>query len=133
MTEANSTPAVESAKLRSRQLEEPRLRPGVRVRYNWGKWDCCSNEVRHNPDWASQPWAGTQIGTTVDDSEFPGHIYPESHPWGIPSFASVVRFDGEGDRVTWVRTSCLDVFGDAMVERNGQQELLFETAVEGQP
>ncbi len=118
---ASETPV----RLRSRDLVEPRLRPGVRVRYNSGKWNCCANAVQHDPAWATQPWADTQIGVTVDVSEHPGGVFPAHHPWGVPDFATPVRWDG-AERVTWIRTSCLDVLDDAEVIQSGQQILMFD-------
>lgn len=120
-------PQPTANKPKSRELHEPRLRPGLRIRYDSGKWDTCANAVRFMPDWASQSWANTRLGVTVDPSEHPGHIYPENHPWGVPDFATPLRFDDSPDEVTWVRTSCLDVVGDVIESRKGQQELLFPT------
>lgn len=117
--------ACSAGRLRSRDLCEPRLRAGMRVRYDSGKWDCCANAVRHDPSWASQPWAMTQMGVTVEPIEFPGSIFPTNGPWGLPDFATPVRWDGF-DSVTWVRTSCLDVIDDDRVIQTGQQLLVFE-------
>lgn len=105
--------------MKSRELCEPRLRPGLRVRYDSGKWDACANGVRFVPDWATHPWASTAEGVTVDKSELAGGIYPESHPWGLPDFATPVRFDGQ-ERATWIRTSCLDVIDSVEVIASGQ-------------
>ena len=133
MTATETQPGVGSSsgfgdgrRLRSRDLLEPRLRAGVRVRFDSGKWNCCVNAVAHDPSWASQPWAMTQIGVTTDPDEFPGSIYPSAGPWGLPDFATPVRFDGQ-ERVTWVRTSCLDVIDDDRVIASGQQVMLFES------
>jgi hypothetical protein len=111
--------------LRSRDLEVPRIRPGVRVRFDDGKWNCCANSVRHDSTWASRPWASTRLGVTVEIQDFTGSIYPEHSPWGLPSFATPVLWDGE-ERVTWVRTSCVDIIEDEAVLQAGQQVLLFE-------
>ena len=111
--------------VRSRDLCEPRLRPGLRVKYDNGKWDVCVNAVRHVPDWAAQPWANTQLGVTVGPEEFPGSIFPNNSPWGLPDFATPLRWD-DGERVTWVRTSCLDVIDAESVIQAGQQVLLFK-------
>ena len=105
-----------------RDLEIPKLPVGTRVRYDSGKWEACSNSVRFVPDWSTHPWALTRVGTVVPESEYPGHIYPATSPWGIPSFATVVQFDGEV-RASWVRTSCLDVIGYAEDVRSGQMEM----------
>jgi hypothetical protein len=112
--------------LRSRDLCIPRIRSGVRVRFDSGKWDCCVNAVRHDPSWATKPWALTQVGVTVDPDEFPGSIFPNNGPWGLPDFATPVRWDGF-ESVTWVRTSCLDVIDDDHVIQTGQQVLMFES------
>lgn len=114
-----------TAHLRSRDLCMPRIRPGLRVRFDNGKWDCCVNAVRHDPSWATKPWAMTQVGVTVKPDEFPGSIFPNNGPWGLPDFATPVRWDGF-ETVTWVRTSCLDVIDDENVIRSGQQVLLFD-------
>lgn len=120
-------------RMRSRDLHVPRVRPGVRVRFDCGKWNCCANAVKHDPSWASQPWAMTQVGVTTEPEEFPGSIFPSSGPWGLPDFATPVRFDGV-ERVTWVRTSCLDVIDDARVIASGQQVMMFESPnAKGQP
>jgi hypothetical protein len=115
-----------TAYLRSRDLCIPRIRSGVRVRFDSGKWDCCVNAVRHDPSWATKPWALTQVGVTVDPDEFPGSIFPNNGPWGLPDFATPVRWDGF-ESVTWVRTSCLDVIDDDHVIQSGQQVLMFES------
>lgn len=119
-------PGSGTAHLRSRDLCMPRIRPGVRVRFDNGKWDCCVNAVRHDQSWATKPWAMTQVGVTVDPDEFPGSIFPNNGPWGLPDFATPVRWDGF-ETVTWVRTSCLDVIEDENVIRSGQQVLMFES------
>lgn len=118
--------AGSAGKLRSRDLHEPRLRPGMRVRYDNGKWDVCANAVRHDPEWASRLWAMTQIGVTTAPEAFPGSIFPSAGPWGLPDFATPVLFDGAA-RVTWVRTSCLDVIDEDRVIAAGQQVLMFES------
>ena len=105
-----------------RDLQVPKLQPGVRVRYDSGKWDSCANCVRFVSEWATQSWAYTKIGTVVADEEFSGHIFPRNSPWGIPDFASIIRFDGE-EQVTWIRTSCLDVIGFVSTEQTSQGEL----------
>lgn len=112
-------------RLRSRDLCVPRIRPGVRIRFDSGKWNCCVNAVQHDPLWATREWAGTQVGLTTDPEEFPGAIFPSAGPWGLPDFATPVRFDGT-ERVTWVRTSCLDVIGDNREIEAGQQVLMFD-------
>lgn len=120
-------------RMRSRDLHAPRIRPGMRVRFDHGKWNCCANGVQHDPNWASRPWAMTQLGVTTDPSEFAGSIFPPNSPWGLPDYATPVRWDGaenlvwSGERVTWARTSCLDVIGDQRVIESGQQEMLFES------
>lgn len=117
---------VEGRRMRCRALLEPRVRSGVRVRFDSGKWNCCANAVQHDPAWASQPWAMTMIGVTTEPESFPGSIFPSAGPWGLPDFATPVRFDGT-DRVTWVRTSCLDVIDDDRVIASGQQVMMFES------
>lgn len=127
-TSASTPPAVgsEPGHQRSRDLCIPRLRPGLRVRFDSGKWNCCVNAVQHDPLWATREWAGTQVGVTTAPEEFPGAIFPSAGPWGLPDFATAVRFDGT-ERVTWVRTSCLDVIGDNREIEAGQQVLMFES------
>lgn len=110
--------------MKSRELHEPRLPPGLRVRYDCGKWDACANAVRFVDDWATHSWAQTREGVTVPKTEFPGGIYPDSHPWGVPDFATPVRFDGD-ESATWVRTSCLDVIDSVEVIESGQQVMML--------
>jgi hypothetical protein len=68
----------------------------------------------------------TLVGVTTEVSEFNGSIFPENHPWGLPNFATPVRWDDQ-ERVQWVRTSCLDVIEEEAVLKTGQQVLLFES------
>lgn len=108
--------------MKSRDLEIARLPVGTRVRHDRGKWEPCANSVRFVPEWTSLPGAETRLGTAGPTTLLAGHIYPETHPWGIPAWATVVQWD-DGSRPSWVRTSCLEIVETVEAVREGQAEL----------
>lgn len=112
---------------KTRPADMPKVAPGTRVKYEYGRWGVESHRtvVTYDEQYATRSWASEpRFGTVVTDAEFSGA--PANHPWGVPSNASAVRWD-DHPQVTWVRSACLDVIGFAQKEAQ-QFELFAGTA-----
>ncbi len=112
--------------MKTRPKDMPKIVPGTRVRYEYGRWEIHGHkaEMEYDEQLAARPHASEpQVGTVVPDEEF--GPYPSTHAWGVPPYASAVRFDDQPQHVTWVRSACLECIGFAQAD--SQQGELFAT------
>jgi hypothetical protein len=108
----------------TRPLVMPRLEPGTRVRYHYAKWVARPHQsaLHYDAEYATREWAQELIGTVITVEEH--GPFPDHHPWGVPIFATPIRWDNNANYFEWVRTSCLDVIGWAAAEPvEGPQQL----------
>ena len=121
-------PAPAQTERKARPIDMPKLAPGTRVQYEYGRWESQlhGTEVIYDAQLATRSWAGPpRFGTVVADQEF--GPFPANNPWGVPSIGSAVRFDNE-PKVTWVRTACLDLIGFAQKEESQFELFVFQEA-----
>lgn len=108
----------------------PKLPPGVRVRYDAGKYET-RGTLNGVPrwylvaGWMGQAGAESVYGTTVSDLEAQhgaDWVALGSGAWAVPDYATGVVWDTPNALRGWVRTSLLTPVGFAQADA-GQREL----------